>query len=159
MLLRLNCASNPNGSLTVTQKHSTFWGRLHLGLVFLTVIALRPSKLRSSGASRWTRLSLEIMVMPLQALCVFKHRTLSLHPCCVCECVCVCVCVCVCLCVRAFLWHLMGKMTVHEGYLVKHMKFWKDVTFLTLQNSYSDPYLRHFRLSQEAYTRHTLSLG
>ena len=60
-----------------------------LGLLFYTVPALRPSELRSSGASRWTRHILEIMVMPLQALCVFKHQTFSLHPCCVCVCVCV----------------------------------------------------------------------
>ena len=36
-----------------------------MGLLFLMVVVLRLSELRSSGASRWTRHSLEIMVMLL----------------------------------------------------------------------------------------------
>ena len=62
----------------------TLWGRLHIGPTFQMVAAPRPSELRSSGISRWTRHSLGIMVMPLPALCVFQQRSFSLHPCCVC---------------------------------------------------------------------------
>ena len=46
---------------------------------------------------------------------------------------------------ESFSWKSDGRndwFTVHEGYLVTHMKFWKDVTFLTLRNSPCDPNLR-----------------
>ena len=126
--LRSNCASHPNGSLTVTQKQMTLWGRLHFGPTFLMVAALRPSELRSSGISRWTRHGLEIiMFMPLPALCVFENRTFhSILAVCACE---------------RFSLTSVGRndwFTVHEGYLVTHMKFWKDLTFLTLGNCHCD---------------------
>jgi hypothetical protein len=41
--LRSNCASHPNGSLTVTQKPMTFRARVHFGPTFFTVAALSPS--------------------------------------------------------------------------------------------------------------------
>ena len=43
MYLRSNCASHPNGSLTVTQKQITFSARLNFGPTFFTVAALRAS--------------------------------------------------------------------------------------------------------------------
>jgi hypothetical protein len=63
-----NFSSHLNGSLTVTQKQMTLWGRLHFGPTFLMVVALRPSELRSSGIARWTQHSLETMVMPFFVL-------------------------------------------------------------------------------------------
>jgi hypothetical protein len=138
-----NCASNPNCSPAVTQKPLQFRARRHY--------ELRPSKLRSSGASRWTRHSLEITVMPLQSLSVFKHRTLSLHPCCVCVCM-----------WQSFYLTSVGKnnwFTVHEGCPITNTKFWKDQTFSTLQNSTYDTILRHFRFTQEAESKHISSWG
>ena len=103
----------------------------YMRLLFCMVTVVRPSELQSSGVSCWTPHGLGIMVMQLPALCVFKHRTLSLHPC--------CVCVSVCVCVReSFSLTSVGRndwFTVQEGYLVTHMTFWRDVTFLTLRNT------------------------
>ena len=65
--LRSNCASHPNGSLTVTQKQMTLRARPHFGSAFFQGHCTQ-SELRSSGASRWTRHSLETMVMPFFVL-------------------------------------------------------------------------------------------
>ena len=135
-------------SLTVTQKQMTLRARLHFGPTFFHGYCTQ-SELRSSGASRWTRHGLENMEMPLQALCVFKHRTLSLHPCCVCVC-------------ESFSLTSVGRndwLTVHGGCLITHIKFWKDLTFLTLRNSTYETILMHFRFTQEVESEHISSFG
>ena len=65
--LRSNCASHPNGSLTVTQKQMTLRARLPFAPSFFQGRCTQ-SELRSSGASRWTLHSLETMVMPFFVL-------------------------------------------------------------------------------------------
>ena len=126
----------------------TLWGRLHFGPTFLMVAALRPSELRSSGISRWTRHGLDIMFMPLPALCVFKNHTFSLHPCCVC------------------VWELFFDIC-WEKWLIYSSWGLPSHTYEVLKRSdFFNPskqplrhQLRHFRLSQEAISQHISSLG
>ena len=96
-----------------------------LGLLFSW--SLRSDR-ASYGISRWTLHGLEIMFMPLPALCVFQHHTFSLHPCCVCvwelffD-----------ICWRKLLIYSLGGLPSHTCEVLERCDF------LTLQNRQCDP--------------------